>query len=182
MPNYFEWFGLPVSYAIDAALLKQRFLEKSRELHPDHHPGLSEADLNALLGQASLNNQAYKALLDAYTRLQHILQLYDLLDEVGGTPRQLPGTFLMDMMELNEVLEELGIVYDAQQHAATARTIEGQLSANDARLSQYFECFVETPEATRRVLLEPVLGLYLERKYLLRLAAGLRSFATQKYK
>lgn len=177
MTNYFEWFQLPISYNLDQPALKRRFLERSRDLHPDHQPGLAGPELEALLDQSSLNNQAYNALLEDGSRLQHILHLYGLLDEAAGTPRQLPSNFLMEMMELNEGIDELRFEFDRARFEALDAQVRDHLSGTQAQIANYMHQFEEAPLETRAVLLEPVLTLYLERKYLLRLAEGLRTFA-----
>ncbi len=109
--DYFSFFNIPCKLAIDRAKLKQQFYTNSKKYHPDFFTLESkERQLNAL-EKSSLNNEAYKTLIDFDKRLKYFLELNEQLAAEGEN--QIPQDFLMDMMDLNEKLMELE--FDFQQ-------------------------------------------------------------------
>eukprot|EP01037_Dinobryon_pediforme_P000940 gene940-947_t len=108
--NYFEFYGIPESFAPDTALLKKKFYELSKKYHPDFYANEDEAKQQEILELSTLNNKAYQTLSDPNKRLEYILSLHELLKE--GAKPQLPADFLMEMMDINERLMD---VEDATQ-------------------------------------------------------------------
>lgn len=102
--DFFSILGLPKAFFLDHQLLRKQYLELSRRSHPDHHLHASATDIAALEEMAGLANRAYQVLSDPDQRMVHILQLEGYPLEGSGV--QLPGDFLMEMMEINESWEE----------------------------------------------------------------------------
>lgn len=100
--NYFVFYGLPVTFRIDPGLLKQKFLDMSRQYHPDFYGDDPEAQ-NVALAVTAFNNKAYKILGNDISRAQYLVEL----NGMGEDKYVLPQDFLMDMMELNEAIDEL---------------------------------------------------------------------------
>lgn len=168
--NYFDWFGLPQQYHLDTRELRKRFLERSRALHPDHN---AEASAGAGLLDASENNVAYKTLLDPEKRLAHMLLLAGLLNEGEKSQQQLPPTFLMEMMELNEAVDEA---------TAESRTsVEQQVNQHLSQLNEAIDGHMQQHDAAspneRVSHLQAALELHLKRRYILRLLQKLRNLA-----
>ncbi len=131
--NYFEHFGLQPAYFLDTALLRKRYYERSRQLHPDlaEGSGLSEEKVQEL---SATNNQAYKTLLDNGLRLKY------LLDLMGGSvdTEYHPGPeFLMEMMDLNEEVEEAVAASDEQGIAMLTQRTE-KLAAEEEETARPF--------------------------------------------
>ncbi|MBI3232642.1 MAG: hypothetical protein HYZ42_01135 [Bacteroidetes bacterium] len=103
MTDFFAFYGLTPSLELNPALLKKLFFEKSRTFHPDFFANESEEAQADALKQSTLNNEAYKTLLDPQSRLKHFLQLNGELLQEDKT--SLPPDFLMEMMDLNEEIE-----------------------------------------------------------------------------
>ncbi|MBK8505788.1 MAG: Fe-S protein assembly co-chaperone HscB [Saprospiraceae bacterium] len=103
--HYFEFYDLPVSFQMDLDVLKRKYYEISRSVHPDFHTLASESLQEAMLEKSTVNNRAYKTLSDFDQRLKYILDLFGKLKEEGEN--KVPQDFLMEMMELNESLMEL---------------------------------------------------------------------------
>ncbi len=103
--NYFEFYGLPVSFLTDLEQLKKKFYEHNRSYHPDFHTLASEEHQATVLEKSTLNNQAYRVLSDFDLRMKYILDLSGKLKEEGEN--KVPDDFLMEMMELNEGVMEL---------------------------------------------------------------------------
>ena len=157
--NYFRFYGIEPSFDVDLARLKTLFLQKSREYHPDFYTHDPESQ-NIALAVSAFNNKAYKILGDDISRAQYLVDLNT--DEQERT-QQLPQTFLMDMMDLNESIDELSIGND---------TGKQELSENIASLKQEIKKDIDLA-ALANNWQETQMAL-LKWKYLERLEARLR--------
>jgi len=92
--DHFQRLGFPRRFAIDPAELERAYLAASRLAHPD--VGGSEADGATL-------NEAYATLNDPFRRAECLLSL--LGGPSAAEAKGLPGSFLMDVMELRERAE-----------------------------------------------------------------------------
>jgi molecular chaperone HscB len=172
--NYFEFYGIAESFAPDAALLKKKFYQLSKQYHPDFYANEDEAKQQEILELSTLNNKTYQTLLDPYKRLEYILRLHDLLKE--GAKPQLPADFLMEMMDINERLME---VEDAEQLGhitAEMLAIEGDIDEKLAKATAGYEELDDTAKESR---LNEIADCYYRQKYLLRIKESLNTFATR---
>ncbi len=170
--NYFEFYGIPVSFHPDQEQVRQKFYELSRTHHPDFYAGESEQKQQEALELSTLNNQAYKVLSDPLKRIEYILQLHGLVEE--GDKYQLPQEFLMEMMEVNEQIMELQLDPDAaklEQLHAEINIIESQLFAD---LKIHTDAFDEQQEQGRLHTLEAVRDIWYRQKYLARIRESLQ--------
>lgn len=174
--NYFEWFGIPVAFLIDETDLRQRFLKKSKALHPDFHTRADTATQEKVLEQSSFNNEAYRVLSDPDRRIRYVLSLFDALAEEGQN--QLPAAFLMEMMEINESLMELEFDFDAhalQRVQESTTQTESALYQEILPLLKGFDPLM--PETGQ---LEKIKDYYLKKRYLLRIKENLSKFADRQ--
>ena len=155
MFDCFAFYGLKPHYHLDKAALRQLYLQKARDNHPDLHRLAGPEDQVEYEVQAAANSVAYGVLADDNMRLKHIFQLEGLLTADGESARKLPPDFLMEMMEMNEAVEAGADVGDEISALMDARN-----QAIEAAMTEY--------DAGRGGL-EQALEAWLERKYLLRL-------------
>ena len=66
--NYFELFGLPVGYIVDAKALAERYRELQRIVHPDRFANASDQERRLSVQGAALINEAYETLKDPIAR------------------------------------------------------------------------------------------------------------------
>lgn len=102
--NYFELFSLPVTLLINQKELKNRFYVLSRKYHPDFYTQESDEEKEDALLMSSQINTAYKILQNPDETLEYVLQLKGVISD--DEKYQLPPDFLMEMMEINELMEE----------------------------------------------------------------------------
>src|ERR1700744_5327861 len=133
MINYFEFYGIPESFAPDEALLKKKFYQLSKEYHPDFYANEADEKQQEILELSTLNNKAFQALSDQYKRLEYILRTHNLLEE--GAKPQLPADFLMEMMEINERLMEIDDADDLAKLTAEVLAIEDDMDRNLIKLT-----------------------------------------------
>ncbi|MCB1616558.1 MAG: Fe-S protein assembly co-chaperone HscB [Pseudomonadales bacterium] len=100
--NFFEIFRLQPLFHIDKQLLKRRYREIQKNIHPDRFAD-SDAQQKRLSQQyTSLVNEAYEVLDDDFSRALYLLQLVgvDTTKEVTTANTD----FLMEQMQLRERL------------------------------------------------------------------------------
>lgn len=166
MVNYFELYEIPTSFCPDQALVKKKYYELSRKYHPDRFTLATEEEQANALKMSSLNNEAYKALNNEDKLMAYVLKLNEVLEE--EEKYNLPPDFLMEMMDLNEVVSELEMEADNE---------ELMNSANN-QLDEQFKDWNEqvTPLITEfengnhsKALLNQIKDYYFRKKYLLRI-------------
>ena len=173
--NYFEFYGLEPALTLDAGKVRQIYLEKSRQYHPDYHTQATEAEQEKALELSSLNNEAYKTLSNPDKLLGYVLQQQGLLSEEAGNEK-MPQAFLMEMMEINEALMELE--FDPDPNAVEKATkqieeIENKLEDSIKNIRNNW-----TADSGNTKDLESVKEYFLKKKYLLRVKEKLSTFAT----
>ena len=93
MVNYFELYGLQVSFSPDKALAKKKFYELSRQFHPDRFTqGGSEA-MDEALRMSAMINQAYKIFMDEDATMNYVLKYHGVLED--EEKYNLPPNFLI---------------------------------------------------------------------------------------
>lgn len=169
--DYFELYGLPVSFNPDLKLVKQKFYELSKKYHPDFYINESEEKQQEVLELSTLNNKAFQVLNDPQKRIHYILSSKGLLTE--GENYKLPQSFLMEMMEVNEALMDLQFDPDAarlSQVKQEINNIEASLNQESEALAAAFD--EQDPEAQEATLLA-IKDVYYRSKYLYRIRESL---------
>ncbi len=102
--NYFELFGLPVSYTVDRAALASHYRDLQRKIHPDRFANASDQEKRISMQGAALLNQALETLKDPILRGRYLLSLRGV--EMDVTKSTGDAAFLMEQLELREELAE----------------------------------------------------------------------------
>jgi molecular chaperone HscB len=113
--NYFELYDLPIHCAVDKSLLKRTYYLLSKKYHPDffeESTTLTEAENLTISAKV---NEGYTLLQKPHQTLGYILHLKNIVQK--EEKYQLPTTFLMEVMELNETLnsEDTAAINDLMQ-------------------------------------------------------------------
>ena len=104
--TYFELFEIPVQLKVDKASLPLKYFELSRKFHPDFFINGSEEEQTLALNKSAMLNKAFKTFQNPDETIKYVLQLKSLLQE--EEKYELPPDFLMEVLEINEELMELG--------------------------------------------------------------------------
>jgi molecular chaperone HscB len=172
--NYFDFFQLPVRLQTDTQVLRARYIEKSKQLHPDYFTNASPAEQEEAERQTALNNKAYQTLVNPDTRLRHVLELNGLLQE--DQSYQMPPDFLMEVMDLNERLMSLefdaseGLYEEALKHT---QELEKQLEGTAQEAISRFDS-----DPSDDTALQSLSAYYFKKRYLLRIKENLAKFAS----
>ncbi|MFY0643167.1 MAG: Fe-S protein assembly co-chaperone HscB [Bacteroidia bacterium] len=170
MDNFFEFFDFPVQFELDENALRIAYLKNSKNFHPDYHvqdPDKHEEALRI----TSINNKAYKTLLDEQSRIQHILDLYNVSTE--GV--KLPPDFLMEMMEINEELMDAKMDDNQELVSGIQKRAEIMKQEMHSKLLNALTQFDDSPQEDKANSLELVKDLFLKMKYMKRLEENLNS-------
>ncbi|MES9861895.1 MAG: co-chaperone HscB [Candidatus Thiodiazotropha sp. 4PDIVS1] len=104
--NYFDLFGLPVGFIVDATSLADRYRDLQRVVHPDRYANGTEQERRLSVQGASLINEAFETLKDPVARAAYLLSLHGIeMDAQNESTHDM--AFLMQQMELREELESL---------------------------------------------------------------------------
>lgn len=173
--NYFAFFNLPVAFTIDEKLLKEKYYENTRNFHPDQYGQDSEEKQAEMLEFTSLNNAAYKTLKNFNRRVHYILDMHGLVTE--GDKHTLPPDFLMEMMEVNEVLMEMEFEPDVEKLKATQTQITEWENDINTQMQQLGTTYDAANDADKPALLLQIKEVYHKSKYILRLKESFSTFA-----
>lgn len=173
--NYFELLNVPFAYALDKGLLKRNFLLKSKEAHPDFFTQDSEEAQSQALDLSAKLNDAYQILNNDERRLNYILEKRGVV--LKDEKHQLANSFLMEMMDLNEAIDELQSG-DTDGLKRLQDEVAVAMKGNDEAIEKAIANAEQNGwnDADKAVLKE----IFYRRKYLLRILEKLSTFAIHK--
>lgn len=160
MNNPFDFFGINPSLAIDLKQLRMKFLEIQRSSHPDF--GGNDAT------DSELANQYYEKLKNPIYRIQILLETFSnkhLNDNV------LPPDFLMEMIELNDLIDESKSGDEAATKLAlsTLDLLKSDLDQNFDQLAALWDSFQKHDSLKNDQFWNQHIVLYQKYKYWSRL-------------
>ena len=171
MIDYFEFYGLPVGFNPDTALVKQKFYEFSKKYHPDFYINEGQEKQDEVLELSTVNNKAFQVLKDPQKRLHYILELKGQL--VEGENYALPQSFLMEMMDVNEALMELEFDADVQKLAELKKQTAEIESVLNNELASLTSSFDNSDATEQENALKAIKDIYYRNKYLARINESL---------
>lgn len=175
--DYFKFYDIPLSFSPDQALVKKKFYSFSKQYHPDFFVNESEEKQQEILELSTLNNKAFQTLSNPDKLFPYVLTLKEVL--VDGEKYNLPQTFLMDMMEVNEAIMELEFEEDETKFLAAKKNadeIEANLNRELNLLTIGFENLSD--DLAKETLLK-IKDIWYRKKYLLRIRESIDKFATR---
>jgi len=167
--NYFELYEIPVSFYPDKSVIKKKFYELSRKYHPDFFSNATEEEQINVLEKSSIINKAFKIFSNVDETMKYILQIKGLLEE--EEKYQLPPSFLMEVMELNELLMEAKMEDDTNACLNIKSQISNLQSNIYEPVKQIMEHYQEDTVSKKELL--RIKEYYYQKKYLNRILVGL---------
>jgi molecular chaperone HscB len=134
MVDYFEFLGLRRAIAIDDSELQRRYIELSRQHHPDFHARSDEATRQTSLDLSSTLNQAYRTLRDRFARARYLIDL-ELPDLDDAEKKKIPPTLLMEVMEMQEKVFEA----QSEQDPERKTKVNAELETIESGMKQKME-------------------------------------------
>jgi len=135
--NYFELFGLPVTFDIDTDDLSVRYRELQRRVHPDKFASGSDQERRVSMQMTTLVNEAFQTLRDAVKRARYLLSLKGI-DVDAETDTAMDPAFLMEQIELRESLDEVKQMTNPHKPLAElANQIDRRMEAKVGQFRQH---------------------------------------------
>jgi len=129
--NYFEVFGLPKRLNLDLNSLEKSFHELSRKYHPDYFTTAPAADRQRALQMTATLNDAYRTLRHPVRRVEHLVEIEGFKPDGSKVPK----SFLMEVFEINEQLDEAKSgSASKEQIAALRQEIEKRAAGFESQL------------------------------------------------
>ena len=146
--NYFELFGLPVTFEVDNTDLAARYRDLQRRFHPDRYASAPDQERRLSMQMTALINEAYHTLRDPVARGRYLLGVQGITTD-EETDTVMDPVFLMEQMELRESMEE---ACDAPDRAARLGQLAQQVERRqDAQTQTLRECLADgAPQAQTR--------------------------------
>ena len=170
--NYFEFYGMPVSFLVNEDEVREKYIELSRKYHPDFFVSETEGKQQEVLQLSTLNTKAFQTLSDFDRRMKYILEIKNLIHE--GERYSLPQSFLMDMMEINEALMEIKMAPDMSRIAEVESQINSTLDTMNREIAPVLWDYNDNVSAPE--VLAKIKDYYYKKKYLLRIKESLDTF------
>jgi molecular chaperone HscB len=184
--DYFSFLGLPRRLVIDQALLERRFRDLSRQFHPDYFYNASPTERLASLERSSYLNDAYRALRNPISRIEHLLAIEGLppAKSENGAAKVPPG-LLEEVFELNEQLDE---IRESRESGGDPASLRARLESArkpidlkreeherevEALSAQWDQQFADASAAEKRATLDALRERLLERNYINNLLASI---------
>ncbi len=164
--NYFELFGLPIGFQVDAAKHRQAYMEIQRTSHPDKFTQSSIDDQDIALEKSAIANKAFTLLNNKELILPYVLEVMGYMET--DEKYALSPDFLMEMMDLNEAW------MDADSEAAKSNVTQ-QVKTIQNAIYTTVKAILEANsiDITKEAMLQ-VKEYYYKKKYLDRILADFR--------
>ena len=163
--NYFELFGLNLTFNIDLIMLETNFRKIQSASHPDRFVTCTCAEKLVSMQTATLANEAYLTLKSPALRAAYLLSLQGI-NATSETNTNMPVEFLMQQMERREALDDAKHAkdLDALENLLTAMQLEA--SNLQTELSENFDLnqdYAAATDTTRQLIFIDKVSADIER-------------------
>src|SRR5258708_7817158 len=126
MRTFFDVLGIERRFHLDGAALERRYLELSKQHHPDRHAKAEARQrTQALLATTELND-AYRVLKNDVKRAEYLLKLEGIDVAEEKPSREVDPGLLGEVMELREGLAEARMDGDAAKVSELERDVRAR--------------------------------------------------------
>ncbi len=160
--NYFELFEIPVQLKVNTAALSKKFFALSKQFHPDYFANESSDMQNEMLEKSALLNKAWKTFQSTDATIKYVLEQKGLLEE--EEKYDLPPSFLMEIMEINELLMDSDEPGTKEEIKFSITNLENEIYAP---VKETVENYKDDTSSEKELL--QVKEYYYKKKYLDRL-------------
>ncbi len=120
--NYFQLFDINESFDVDLAQLSQTYQTLQKAVHPDRFAHASSQDQLLAVQKSAEINDAYQTLKQPLKRAEYILTLRGV--DMPNEQQSFSDTaFLMQQMELREMLEDVKFSNDVDEALSNAQQV-----------------------------------------------------------
>ncbi len=161
--NYFELFGLPARFRLDAAVLDECYRELQSAVHPDRFAHLPEAERRVAMQWATQVNEAYRTLKNPVPRALYLLSLKGV-DAGTEANSALPAEFLIEQMEWREAVMEARGGSDLEELEKLSSRVRAERQKRVEEIASLIDDQSDldtAAAATRRLMFIEKLGVYI---------------------
>ncbi|GAC1407765.1 MAG: Fe-S protein assembly co-chaperone HscB [Burkholderiaceae bacterium] len=153
MQNHFELFGIPSSFAVDAAVLERAYHDVQTQVHPDKFSLASDAEKRVAMQWAARANEAYEVLKNPLRRARYLCELHGIDLEIESNT-SMPGGFLMQQMAWREELDEARSARDVGALEALDTTLRATRRDTVARIAVLLDSgdFADAAQDVRKLM------------------------------
>ena len=162
--NFFELFGLPIGFQVDASKLRVAFMDIQRASHPDKFTQESPEVQEEALERSAIANKGFTLLNNKELVLPYVLEIMGYIEP--DEKYNLSADFLMEMMELNEGWMDADTPEQKQQVLSQINTLQNDILSP---IKAYLE-HVEVNSIPEKAMLQ-IKEYYYKKKYLDRILA-----------
>ena len=173
--DYFKFYDIPITFNPDKTLVKKKFYELSKTYHPDFYINESEEKQAEILELSTLNNKAFQTLSNHDQLIPYILEQEGILEE--GEKYQLPQSFLMEMMDVNEAIMDLEFEQNAEKLTEVKSNVDDFENSLNDDLATLTADFDQYETIKRAEILNQIKDIWYRKKYLLRIRESINKFA-----
>ncbi len=137
--NFFELFGVPPSFSIDAGHLDRAYRELQSRVHPDRHVAAGKNEQLVAARWSMLANEGYHTLKDTVARACHLLQLQGI-DALAPASAVMPTAFLIEQLEWRSRIDDARAL---RGHEAL-QTLDDELAAATSALERELARLLDT--------------------------------------
>ena len=156
--DYFALFDLPVAFDLDVTDLGERYLARSRLVHPDRFASAPASERTLAVRRFTQLNDAYNALRRPVSRAEYMLARAGIT--IGGNEQLDPG-FLLEILELREELAAATAAGDEARRSALEADMRRRRDATVAGLGPAIAAG-ELAAAKRQLIVLRYLDRFLE--------------------
>ena len=151
--DFFTSYDLPRSFVVDLTALRKTHHKLQHQFHPDRFMSEGQAEQRQAVQVTAYLNLAYETLKEPLKRAIYLLQLNDM-DPLSPSNTSMPMDFLLQQIELREVLEDILAAADpeAQIDAMSASLQAKALQLENEFASAYGELSLGVAETAVRKL------------------------------
>ena len=131
--DFYELFGLPERYALDAIELEQAYRNIQSAVHPDRFANASDAERRLSMQKATQVNEGYQTLKDPIRRAAYLLRRHGV-DPAFETNTAMAPEFLVQQMEWREAIEEAAESADVSELDRLSSRLGAELKSLYAEL------------------------------------------------
>ena len=164
--NYFELFGLPIGFQVDATKLRQAYMEIQITSHPDKFTQSNLEEQETALEKSAIANKAFTLLNNKELILPYVLEVLGYMET--DEKYALSPDFLMEMMDLNEAWMDADSDTDKSNVTEQVKTIQNAIYTPVRAILEG-----NSIDITKEAMLQ-VKEYYYKKKYLDRILADFR--------
>jgi molecular chaperone HscB len=165
--NYFQLFGLPIGFKVDAQKLRAAFMNLQKASHPDKFSQATEEEQILALENSANANKGFSLLNNAEKILPYVLEIKGYL--IADEKYALSPNFLMEMMELNEAWMDANTQPEKDYVLAQVNKIKNEISTP---IQDFLEA--DSVDTIPEEGMLQIKDFYYKKKYLDRILADFR--------